>query len=331
MLMKHYFRPLADSVKQCLAPRSSRSFASVTDLPTDELVTSAHIEAAHTTTQTTAQHQDLFSQQDLLRNPSPVLTTIHSWPDIQPQRFAWYHSALLGLPLRRDLLHRAVIYEADGHRRGTASTKWRDEVHGSGRKLHQQKGTGKARVGDRKSPIRRGGGVAFGPKPRDFSTELQRKVYDRAWRIALSHRYRKGELLIVDGELAVPEKSTRFWSDVFTTNQWGKGHGRSMLVADTLRPWFAQHITAIGEHAILKDIRDVDVKDCLETGRIVMEKRVLDALLMAHASDLDFIGQWSLPAARAQIASSMPEVKGSLGKKEHSHIRELKEYFGKAH
>lgn len=133
----------------------------------------------------------------------------------------------------------------------------------------------------------------------------------------------------MDGELAVPKKSTRFWSNLFITNHWGKGHGRSMLVADTLQPWFAEHITATGEHAILKDIADVDVKDCLETGRIVMEKRVLDALLMAHASDLDFIGQWTLRAARDQILSK-PETGSVLGKKEHNHIKELKEYFGRA-
>ncbi len=188
--------------------------------------------------------------------------------------------------MRRDLLHRAVVFEADASRQGTASTKWRFDVHGSNRKLHQQKGTGRARVRDRKSPIRRGGGVAFGPKPRDFSTELQRKVYYQAFKVALSYRHRKGELVVLDDRISIPqERAGRWLNNVFEANAWGRDHGRSLLVTRTGQdedPDLFEHMRAVGEHGALKDIDDVDVKDLLETGRVVIEKAALFDLLSKH-------------------------------------------------
>ncbi|KDQ12871.1 hypothetical protein BOTBODRAFT_45522 [Botryobasidium botryosum FD-172 SS1] len=101
-------------------------------------------------------------------------------------------------PIRRDILHACVVHHLDGLRQGTASTKTRAEVSGSGRKIRQQKGTGKARLGDRGSPMLKGGGVAFGPKPRDFSTKLPRKVREMGMRVALSTKLREGNLNIVE-------------------------------------------------------------------------------------------------------------------------------------
>lgn len=216
-----------------------------------------------------------------------VLTTIYSWPTLEPVRFDWYHPKHLYLPMRRDILHRAVVFEGDATRQGTASTKWRKDVHGSGRKIRPQKGTGRARLGDRKSPMLRGGGVAFGPHPRDFSTGLQKKVYDLAWRTALSYRYKKGELIILDNKIVLPRHTGgRLLNNIFEGNQWGKGNGRSLLVTENPRERLFREMEDVGEHGLVKDIYDVDVKDLLETGRIVIEKKALDALLFAHASDL---------------------------------------------
>lgn len=220
-------------------------------------------------------------------NTPEVLTTIYSWPTLEPVRFDWYHPKHLHLPMRRDILHRAVVFEGDATRQGTASTKWRKDVHGSGRKIRPQKGTGRARLGDKKSPMLRGGGVAFGPHPRDFSTGLQRKVYDLAWRIALSYRYKKGELIILDNKIVIPRHTGgRLLSNIFEGNEWGKGNGRSLLVTESHRERLFREMGEVGEHGLVKDVYDVDVKDLLETGRIVIEKAALDALLFAHASDL---------------------------------------------
>lgn len=202
-----------------------------------------------------------------------------------------YGSQYLDAPLRRDILHRAVIYEADATRQGTASTKWRFEVRGSNRKLYQQKGTGRARVRDKKSPIRRGGGVAFGPKPRDFSTELQRRVYDQAFKIALSYRFRRGELIILDEGIDLPEgNSGRFLNNIFEGHQWGRGNGRSLLVTSTPEaedPRLFKEMRSIGEHGMLKDLEDVDVKDLLETGRVVIEREALFMLFLKHSKSLE--------------------------------------------
>jgi len=217
---------------------------------------------------------------------APVLTTIYSFPTMEPMRFEYYPANHLNLPLRRDILHRAVIYEGDATRQGTASTKWRGDVHGSNRKILPQKGTGKARRGDKKSPILRGGGVAFGPHPRDFSTKLPRKMYDLAWRTALSYRYKKGELLIVEDGMEIEYPKTRYIKQVFEDNQWGNPNGRSLLVAASLRENLFQALKDAGEDGRILTEDDVDVKDLLEMGRIIVEKSALDGILREHQSDL---------------------------------------------
>ncbi|THH19999.1 hypothetical protein EW146_g1262 [Bondarzewia mesenterica] len=100
-------------------------------------------------------------------------------------------------PIRRDILHLCVVHVLDSLRQGSANTKTRAEVRGSGFKIRPQKGTGKARLGDGQSPMLRGGGVAFGPKPRDFSTKLPRKVIQMGMRVALSARVKERGLRVV--------------------------------------------------------------------------------------------------------------------------------------
>ncbi|CAL1695637.1 unnamed protein product [Somion occarium] len=100
-------------------------------------------------------------------------------------------------PIRRDVLHLCVVQYLDSLRQGSANTKTRGQVRGSGRKIRPQKGTGKARLGDGQSPMLRGGGRAFGPKPRDFSTKLPRKVIQMGMRVALSARLQEHGLGVV--------------------------------------------------------------------------------------------------------------------------------------
>lgn len=97
-------------------------------------------------------------------------------------------------PIRRGILQLCAIQHLDGLRQGTASTKTRSEVKGSGRKVRPQKGTGNARLGDAQSPMLVGGGIAFGPKPRDFSTKLPRKVIQMGMRVALSAKLKERHL-----------------------------------------------------------------------------------------------------------------------------------------
>ena len=102
------------------------------------------------------------------------------------------------LKVKEHLLHDVVRYQRAAKRAGTACTKTRVEVRGGGAKPWRQKGTGRARAGTRTSPIWRGGGVTFGPKPRDYSFKLNRKVKKQALAMALSARNQEGNLVVLD-------------------------------------------------------------------------------------------------------------------------------------
>ena len=102
-------------------------------------------------------------------------------------------------PVKPHLFYEVVKWQLARRRRGTASTKTRAEVSGGGRKPWRQKGLGRARAGSIRSPLWRGGGVVFGPKPRDYSYPLPKKVRRAALRSALSLRYKEGKLTVLDG------------------------------------------------------------------------------------------------------------------------------------
>lgn len=215
-----------------------------------------------------------------------VPVTIYSFPSMEPLRYEYHPASHLHLPLRRDLLHRAVIYEGDATRQGTASTKTRWEIHGSHRKIRPQKGSGRARLGTKQSPMLRGGSKAFGPKPRDFSSELPQKMYDLAWRTALSYRYRKGELIVCEDGMDIEYPKTRYIKQIFQYNHWGNADGRSLVITGSFRKNLFRALRHAGEDGRIEKEDDVDVKNLLEMGRVIIEKKALDSILRSHSSDL---------------------------------------------
>ena len=106
---------------------------------------------------------------------------------------------LFEAPVNRALMHEVVVAGAAAVRAGTHDTKTRAEVSGGGKKPWRQKGTGRARHGSTRSPIWSGGGVAHGPKPRDYTTRVNKKVRRAALRSALSDALQSGKLAVVDG------------------------------------------------------------------------------------------------------------------------------------
>ncbi|KAI5924683.1 50S ribosomal protein L4 [Camillea tinctor] len=241
------------------------------------------------------------------RPATTVPLTIFDFPSCEPKRLESWSVKHLNLPLRRDLLHLAVVFEGDNTRQGTASSKTRWEVRGSGRKIKPQKGLGTARAGDRNSPIRRGGGKVFGPKPRDFGTKMTRKAYDVAWRTALSYRYRRGQLVVCEdgmelplpaefetmvqnGELNNKELQDSFiskWTrQILDTNEWGRSHGRSTFITTNYREDLFPALDLVPNYGRAMDTEDVDVKDLLTTGRIIVERSALLDLIERHQSDL---------------------------------------------
>ena len=105
---------------------------------------------------------------------------------------------VFGLPVNEDVIYYAINNELANKRLGTACTKDRSEVHGSNAKPYRQKGTGNARRGDKKSPLTRGGGVIFGPKPRDFSYSLPKKEKRLAMKTILSLKAQEDRLVIIE-------------------------------------------------------------------------------------------------------------------------------------
>jgi len=105
---------------------------------------------------------------------------------------------VFNVEIKDHLLHDVVRMQLANMRTGTASTKNRSAVRGGGRKPYRQKGTGRARAGSRRSPLWRGGGVIFGPAPRDFGFNLPKKMRKQALRVALSARAAEGKLLVLN-------------------------------------------------------------------------------------------------------------------------------------
>jgi large subunit ribosomal protein L4 len=106
--------------------------------------------------------------------------------------------AVFGLPLNDELIWYAINNELANKRLGTASTKDRGEIHGSNAKPYKQKGTGRARRGDKKSPVLVGGGTIFGPKPRDFSYSIPKKAKRLALKTILSLKAQTDILKVVE-------------------------------------------------------------------------------------------------------------------------------------
>jgi len=116
---------------------------------------------------------------------------------------------LFAVPADVNTLHLVVRAEQAARRRGTASSKTRGEVCGSTAKLYRQKGTGRARAGSVKSPLRTGGGVTFGPRPRSFAIKVNRKVVRKALAMALSNRAENGNVFVLAGlKIDAPSTAT---------------------------------------------------------------------------------------------------------------------------
>jgi large subunit ribosomal protein L4 len=105
---------------------------------------------------------------------------------------------IFSIPVQGHIMHEVVTMQLACRRSGTASTKGRAEVRGGGHKPWRQKGTGRARVGSTRSPLWRGGGVGFGPKPRSYAYKVPKKVRRLALKMALSSKLANGQLLILD-------------------------------------------------------------------------------------------------------------------------------------
>jgi len=186
-------------------------------------------------------------------------------------------------PIRRDILHLCVVHHLDSLRQGTASTKTRAEVAGSRRKIRPQKGTGRARLGDRQSPMLRGGGVAFGPKPRDFSTKLNRKVIQMGMRVALTMKLREQRLGVL--------QRINWWSHKTATlnsrlSGLGWRTGTLFVTGESEVPARMRLASKNLRGIECRTVADLVVYDIVKWRRVILDLAAVDALERALGKGL---------------------------------------------
>jgi large subunit ribosomal protein L4 len=187
--------------------------------------------------------------------------------DLAPTRFA--------VPADVNTLHLVVRGEQAARRRGTASTKTRGEVAGSTAKLFRQKGTGRARAGSVKSPIRTGGGTTFGPKPRSYFIKVNRKVVKKALAMALSNRAENGNVFVAAGlELETP--STRRLNELLA----GIDCAAPVLVVTNDEPAVSKSVRNLF-YAETADVGALSTEQVLRARSLVLTEKAFDALNQA--------------------------------------------------
>ncbi len=170
------------------------------------------------------------------------------------------------------VLHEVVRQQRAARRSGTACTKTRKEVRGSGAKPWRQKGTGRARAGTRKSPIWRGGGTTFGPKPRDYSFKLNRKVKQQAVAMAMSARYQEGNLVVLDDFTLEAIKTKEFVSimEVLELNN-------ALIVVDSENEELSKSSRNVPGYKVMKT-DGVNVYDILLHEKLVLLQPAIERL-----------------------------------------------------
>ncbi|MDL2269910.1 50S ribosomal protein L4 [Desulfosarcina sp. OttesenSCG-928-A07] len=146
--------------------------------------------------------------------------------------------AIFNVQVKKSILHQVVTAQLAGRRAGCASVKRRSDVSGSRRKLYRQKGTGRARKGDIKSPVLRGGGVVFGPSPRDYSRKVPKKVRRLALKMALTSKVQEKELIVLD-QMALDAIKTKVFVGIIKTIDAEKAlivtHGKDEILERSSR------------------------------------------------------------------------------------------------
>ncbi len=177
-------------------------------------------------------------------------------------------------PYNQGLIHQIYVGLRANKRRGTHCTKTRGEVRGGGRKPWRQKGTGMARHGSRRSPIWRGGGITFGPRPRSYNQKLPKKMRHGALRSAISHRLREARLTALD-ELSLDEFRTKAIVELLTNLEVTER--KTLLVLSEPNQKVEKSASNIpGLNLVLA--ANLNVIDLVHHGRVVATKQALEKI-----------------------------------------------------
>ena len=186
--------------------------------------------------------------------------------------------SLFGAPVNQALIHQAALRQMAGRRLGTADTQTRGEVTGGGRKPWRQKGTGRARQGSRRSPQWAGGGVVFGPHPRDYGQRMPAKMRRAALRGVLSAKQAEGAVRVVEA-IGLEEIGTRAMLE--RLDGW-KAEGKVLLVLaarDETTERSCRNLRQV--RVILAD--SLNVLDLLDADTIVFTREAVDRAQEVYA------------------------------------------------
>ena len=180
------------------------------------------------------------------------------------------------------IVHRAVVRQLNNARQGTASSKTRAEVRGGGRKPWRQKGTGRARAGSIRSPLWRGGGVIFGPKPRDFSTKMNRKERRLALRTAFSSRI---EDTVVVENFASELERPKTKEVIAALERWGVGsEDKALLILKEVPDNLNLSTRNIALVKLIK-ATNLNVVDLLHADKIIVTQDALVEIQEVYSDD----------------------------------------------
>lgn len=175
--------------------------------------------------------------------------------------------------INKYLVHQVVKHYLANKRRGTASTKNRSEVRGGGVKPWRQKGTGRARAGSSRSPIWVGGGIVFGPAPRDYSFSLPKKMKIVALNSVLSDKVKNKEFIIID-KLFLEENKTKRMVEILKNLQASK---KPLIIIEKEDNDIAQAVRNIKGAKILP-VSKINTYDLINQGKIIITKDALQRI-----------------------------------------------------
>jgi large subunit ribosomal protein L4 len=180
---------------------------------------------------------------------------------------------IFAYPLKEHLIYEAVKNYNANQRQGTACTKTRSEVSGSGKKLWKQKGTGRARMGAIRSPLFRKGGTTFGPKPRDYSYAMPKKARRNAIKSVLSEKIRNDRLFILD-EVKLDSKKTKDTIKTLSNFAFDK-----LLIVDKKDNSDLMLSTRNIPHIKAIDVSEMNIYDSLNYNYIMLSVDVVKRLM----------------------------------------------------
>ncbi len=179
---------------------------------------------------------------------------------------------LFAAAVKMNIIHDAILWFTNGRRQGTASTKTRGEVRGGGKKPWKQKGTGRARAGTIRSPLWRGGGVMFGPKPRDYSFVLPEKIKKSALRMAISDKLAQEKLTVIE-KITVKTAKTKEILAIFKKAKIAN----CLIIADDIDLSLRKAVANIEKIKLVMS-KDINIFDILKYNSVVMDKKAVENL-----------------------------------------------------